>query len=295
MGAEQPVQAFIGVYAGVARDAVVRTSPTDSLGSVTTARYLEIADELATELRGAAPGAKVDGEHGIGRRFGVGRAAARAALQELERRLLVRRVQGAGTFVNRRIDYTISHDRRPSWHETVAAAGGRPRSIVRSIEKLALPAEQAALMELEPGTPCYRLVRQSYIDDLLASRVHEWVPVSVVADLDLAMHAVESLDMVLRQMGRVSPVRAWCRVSLDVPPTEVREGLQMEVSQPVWLVESVNRDAASGRALMCSRSWMRADAVRVVVELGSTSGEDDRWSDHERTGRNCSPSPNRPS
>jgi len=130
VGAEQPVQAFIGVYAGVARDAVVRTSPTDSLGGVTTARYLEIADELATELRGAAPGAKVDGEHGIGRRFGVGRAAARAALQELERRLLVRRVQGAGTFVNRRIDYTISHDRRPSWHETVAAAGGRPRSIV---------------------------------------------------------------------------------------------------------------------------------------------------------------------
>ena len=67
------------------------------------------------------------------RRFGVGRAAARSALQELERRLLVRRVQGAGTFVNRRIDYVISRTRPPSWHATVdrggrGAAGRRPRT-----------------------------------------------------------------------------------------------------------------------------------------------------------------------
>ncbi|MDN5857749.1 MAG: GntR family transcriptional regulator [Pseudonocardia sp.] len=240
---------------------------------MTSARYLEIAEELAAELAGAAPGSRVAGEHCIGRRFGVGRAAARAALQELERRLLVRRVQGAGTFVSRRIDYTISHDRRPSWHETVAAAGGKPRSVVRSIEVLPLPAERAGALELPAGTPAHRLVRQSYIDDLLASRVHEWVPVAVVADLDLAMHAVESLDQVLRQMGRVAPVRAWCRVSLDVPSADVREGLQVEASRPVWLVESVSRDAVSGRPLMCSRSWMRADAVRVVVELGSTTGD----------------------
>lgn len=273
---------------------------------VTTTRYLEIADVLAVELAALSPGTRLEGEHGITRRFGVGRAAARAALQELERRLLVRRVQGAGTFVNRRIDYTISRDRPPSWHETVTAAGGRPRSVVRGIDALPLPAERAALLELPAGTPSYRLVRQSYIDDLLASRVHEWVPLQLVADLDLAMHAVESLDHVLRQMGRVSPVRAWCRVSLDVPPAEVRHGLEMEASQPVWLVESVSRDAGSGQALMCSRSWMRADAVRVVVELGSAASgvelgstasaagnEEEAW--NARNERRCSPSPSRPS
>jgi DNA-binding GntR family transcriptional regulator len=236
---------------------------------VTATRYLEIADELAGELAGAPAGTRVEGEHGIAKRFGVGRAAARAALQELERRLLVRRVQGAGTFVNRRIDYTIAHDRRPSWHETVTAAGARPRTVVRSIETLPLPAEHASALELPAGTPCHRLVRQSYLDDLLAARVHEWVPVDLVAHLDLAMHAAESLDLVLRQVARVEPVRAWCRVSLDVPPPAVCAGLEIEPSRPVWLVESVSRDTASGRPVMCSRSWMRSDAVRVVVELGS--------------------------
>ena len=99
--------------------------------------------------------------------------------------------------------------------------------------------------------------------------MHEWVPLALVAHLDVAMHAAESLDLVLRQMGRVDPVRSWCRVSLDVPPAEVCAGLDIEPSRPVWLVESLNRDAESGRAVMCSRSWMRSDAVRVVVELGS--------------------------
>lgn len=238
-----------------------------------TTRYLEIAEALAAELAGAAPGTRVVGEHGIGERFGVGRSAARAALQELERRLLVRRVQGAGTFVNRRIDYVISHDRRPSWHETVAAAGARPRTVVRALDVRSLPAGRAAALELPEGTPAHRLVRLSYIDDLLAARVHEWVPVALVAHLDLAIHAAESLDLVLRQVGGVEPVRAWCRVSLDTAPAEVRTGLEVEACRPVWLVESVSRDAGSGRPLMCSRSWMRSDAVRVVVELGSPAGE----------------------
>lgn len=235
-------------------------------------RSLDIADELAVELAGRAPGSRVPGEHDIVRRFGVGRAAARAALQELERRLLVRRVQGSGTFVNRRIDYVLSHERRPSWSGTVAAAGARPRSVVREVDRVPLPADRAGLLGVAPGAPAHVLVRQSYIDELLASWSNEWVPVELVPDLRSALHAAESLDEVLRQMARVRPVRAWSRVSLDVPPAEVLAGLQMESTQPVWLVESVSRDADTGRALMCSSSWMRADAVRVVVELGSLAG-----------------------
>ncbi|WP_308259086.1 GntR family transcriptional regulator [Pseudonocardia sp. H11422] len=232
-------------------------------------RYLDIAEELAAELHGRQPGARVPGEHDITRRFGVGRAAARAALQELERRLLVRRVQGAGTFVNRRIDYVISQHRRPSWHRTVTAAGARPRSVVRGVDRAELPADRAELLGMPPGSPAHLLVRQSYIDDLLASWSNEWVPVDLVPELRPALHAVDSLDVVLRQMARVCPVRSWSRVSLDVPPADVLAGLQMEATQPVWLVESVSRDAETGRPLMCSSSWMRADALRVVVELGS--------------------------
>jgi DNA-binding GntR family transcriptional regulator len=238
---------------------------------MTSTRYLKIAERLATELAGRPPGSRVASEPELAERFGVGRAAARSALQELERRLLVRRVQGAGTFVNRRIDYVISHSRPPSWHATVAAAGATPRSQVKSVQRVELPAGPAERLERSAGSPVYRIVRTFYIDDLLASWTEEWVPVDVVPDLDLAVHAVESVDMVLRQMGRSRPVRAWCRVSFEVPPAEALRGLGVEVSVPVWLVDSVSRDADTGRVLMSSSAWTRADAVRVVVELHDNS------------------------
>ncbi len=237
---------------------------------MTSTRYLEIADRLAAELAGCAPGTRVASENEISTRFGVGRAASRSALQELERRLVVRRIQGAGTFVNRRIDYVISRSRPPSWTTTVTAAGATPRAHVKAVERVTLPADLAARLGRPDGTPAYWVVRHFYIDDLLASRVHEWIPADLVPDLDLALHAVESLDLVLRQMGRVRPVRAWCRVSLDAAPPDVLQALGIEASIPVWLVESVSRDCDTDRALMCSSAWTRGDAVRMVVELDGT-------------------------
>ncbi|WP_257890781.1 GntR family transcriptional regulator [Rhodococcus sp. USK10] len=63
---------------------------------MTEHRYRTIADQLECEIDRLAPGTKLDSEHELMKRFGVGRAAARGAVQELERRLRVRRVQGAG-------------------------------------------------------------------------------------------------------------------------------------------------------------------------------------------------------
>lgn len=245
---------------------------------MTLTRYLEIADRLAAELGGCAPGTRVASENEIAARFGVGRAASRAALQELERRLVVRRVQGAGTFVNRRIDYRISQNVPPSWHATVTAAGARPRAVVKSVERLPMRDEVAERLEREPGEPAYRVTREFYIDELLASCVHEWIPIAAVPDLGHALHVVDSIDTVLRQMGRVRPVRAWCRVSIDAPPPDVQRALRMESCQLAWQVDSISRDGETAHTVMCSTTWTRIDAVRVVVEMDSV---EEVRSDHE--------------
>ena len=238
---------------------------------MTSARYLDIADELAAELVACAPGTRVASEPELANRFGVGRAAARSALQELERRLLVRRIQGAGTFVNRRIDYVISRSRPPSWHATVIASGATPRSQTKDVQRIALAAEDVDQLGWPVGTPMYRIERHFFIDDLLASVTQELIPVAAVPDLDIALRSVESVDMVLRQLGGARPVRAWCRASLDIPPVDVLRGLGIEASVPVWRIDSISRDAESGRVLLSSSAWTRADAVRVVVELEDVS------------------------
>ncbi|QNG20616.1 GntR family transcriptional regulator [Rhodococcus triatomae] len=241
---------------------------------MTQQRYRLIADELEGEIAGMAPGSKLDSEHTLMKRFGVGRAAARAAVQELERRLRVRRVQGAGTFVTKRIDYVISRDRPPSWHRTVREAGAHPRSVVldRAIEPL--PADCAVLLEAPVGTPTHRMVRMSYIDDVVAGTAVEWIVHDAVPDLADAMRVEESLDEVLRQVGHVEAVRSWCRTASDIPPPDVQQRLELATAVPVWVVESVNRDPATGRPLTYSTAWMRGDAVRVVMEIGSTGAPD---------------------
>lgn len=230
---------------------------------------LDIVARLAAEIAELPTGARIAGEAEVMRRFGVGRAAARAALQELEHRLLVRRVQGSGTYVNRPLEYVISQARRPSWHETVTAAGSRPRSAVRDVRVLPLPDGPAARLDLPPGTPAHRLHRQSWVDDLLARCSEEWVPTDVVGELAAGLAVAGSLDRVLRGMGRVDPVRAWSRIGLEVPAPEAVALLELTAAVPLWLVESVSRDGPGGRPVMCSRTWMRADAVRLAVELGA--------------------------
>lgn len=204
----------------------------------------------------------------------MGRAAARSALQELERRLLVRRVRGAGTFVHSRIDYVISRDCPPSWHASVEAAGAAPRSVVRLVERVGLPEAEAEWFGREPGSPSYRVVREFYADDVLASWAEEWIPVDVVPELDIAMQVVDSIEVVLRQMGRVLPVRTWFQVALQIPPPHVLRELGVEASCPVYRWENHSREASSGRALRRSTAWTRADVVRVIVELSETISEE---------------------
>jgi DNA-binding GntR family transcriptional regulator len=271
-GARQPFRMFTFGRTAVGAGEVVRTSGRRNVVTMTSARYLDIADQLAGELAGCAPGSRVASEPELATRFGVGRAAARSALQELERRLLVRRIQGAGTFVNCRIDYVISRSKPPSWHATVSAAGAVPRSQTKDVERVPLDVEDAERVGHPAGTPMYRITRHFFIDDLLASLTRELIPVAAAPDLDIALHSVESVDTVLRQMGGADPVRAWCRASLDIPPADVLRELRIEASVPVWRIDSVSRDAATGRVLLSSSAWTRADAVRVVVELEDTTG-----------------------
>jgi GntR family phosphonate transport system transcriptional regulator len=233
-------------------------------------QYAEIVDALVVDLAGSRPGARFASEHEIAARFAVSRAVAGAALRELENRLLVRRVRGSGTFVNGRIDYVISADRAPSWHQAVRATGAEPRSTVRSVTAEPLPGDLAARLDRPAGSPAHHIVRQGWINGMPSSWAVEWIPDDVFPDgADVAIRAVESLDQVLRQMARVEPVRAWCRVSMELPPPEVAAGLEIDLGRHVWLVESVNRDARRGFPIMTSIWWTRPDVVRITVELSN--------------------------
>jgi DNA-binding GntR family transcriptional regulator len=232
----------------------------------------EIVRVLAEELTSLPPGTRVASEADVGARFGVGRAAARAALEELERRMLVSRIQGVGTFTRHRVDYLVAPGRAPSWSRTIREAGATPRTVVLACDEAPLPEPVAQALDVAPGEPGFRLLRRSFIDDMPAAWGLEWMPVALVPELPTALRHEESLDAILRDVAGVLPERAWTRASMESVPEDAAAGLGCRPGDPVWLIASLARDARSGRPVLSTERWVRSDAVRVIVELGAQDG-----------------------
>lgn len=232
--------------------------------------YRDLATELAGRIASAELTVRLPSEHQLALEHGVSRLTARAALQELEQWHLVRRVQGAGTFVSPRLDYLISAQAPPSWHEAVKAAGHQPAMELLSLRFDRPPTGVARDLDLAPEEPVVRLDRRGSVDGLVATLGTSWLPAAVVPGWREALGSCGSLFDALRRHYGFQPVRRWCRAQLDAPPAEVARALGHQGRPLVWRLESLNRCARSGRLLERSEAWMRADTFRVrfLLEAG---------------------------
>jgi DNA-binding GntR family transcriptional regulator len=230
--------------------------------------YLSLADELEQVVTAAPPGTRVASEYELVESHAVSRLTARAALQELERRHLVRRVRGAGTFVARRIEYRISADMVPSWSETVRRAGGEPHSEILDIASVRASAEVSRALDLGPGARVTTMTRLGWVDGEVASLGTTSLPTALVPGLAGALTSGGSLFHVLRDRYGLRPERLWSDAQLDTVPADVALELGYEGRPQAWALRSCNRCADLGRPIELSHSWMRADVFRVVFELG---------------------------
>ncbi|MGM7680103.1 GntR family transcriptional regulator [Microbacterium sp. A94] len=227
---------------------------------------LDIATVLQDEIEDLPAGARLPSEHELMRRFGATRSTVRRALEHLEARFLVRRVHGAGTFVNRRIDYLLAPSLAPSLHDTVEKAGAVPRTFLLDAGTRDVPKDIADRLGIPAGEPCTRLVRVGYIDDQPSMYGEEWILPGILDHVDVSLRAIESLTEVLRGAGR-NPMRAWSRASTEFPPDAAAQRLELHAPTPVWRLETLTTDGTPGAPLMFSRSWMRQDRISVVIEF----------------------------
>ncbi len=230
--------------------------------------YRSLADELARLVDGARPGERLPSEYDLVATHAVSRLTARAALQELERRHVVRRIRGAGTFVARRIEYRVGPDMAPSWSETVRRAGGVPGTRILRARPRRAPARVAAALGLAPGSRVTAIRRVGLVDGVVANVAASWVPEELAPTLAEQVTAGGSIYTVLTRQG-IQPRRRWLRAGLDVVPGTEAGLLELEGRPLVWRLEGLNEDARSGQAIELSSSWMRPDVYRVVLELGA--------------------------
>ncbi|MBJ7321674.1 MAG: GntR family transcriptional regulator [Rhodococcus sp.] len=231
----------------------------------------DVTAHIAAEIQSLPAGSQVPSENRIASRFGVSRSVARQAILELESRFLVRRVQGSGTYVNRRIDYVISHSRRPSLHQTVREAGGEARTSLISSEPQPVPEGIAEHFGCAAGTELTRLERLGRINGRIAVYFDEWINTGVMDDIEVALPVIESVEEILRAKGH-NPIRALTRGMLDVPPDNIADQLYLAYGGQAWNVESLTNDGDTHQPLMFSAAWTRPDVVRMIFELDSVPG-----------------------
>jgi len=235
------------------------------------AAYLELAEALASRIERASTAERLPSEHELAAAHGVSRITARAALQELERRHLVQRVRGSGTFVAPRVDYRLSPATPPSWTESLRAAGHDARSEIVASSRDVADEHLAGLLEVPTGSPVVVLDRRSSVDGWPAGVGRSELPADLVPDIAGRLHESGSLFRTLTTYGH-RPVRASVRAELAVAPAAVAAALGLEGRPPVWRLESRNRCSRSGRVVERSVGWMRADVLRVVFELEERGG-----------------------
>ena len=178
-------------------------------------------------------------------------------------------MQGDGTFVNHRVDYVIT-SRRPSLHDTPGAVAGQVHTRIAGCELSTVSGEIADLLRLEQDTKVQRLIRISYLNDVVFGCAVEWVPLEVADNLDVGLRAIPCLDHILRGRGH-HPVRVWCRIGLDFPDESVADQLELDRPTQTWVMESLTRDRNTRQPLLASRTWTRPDMIRMVLELDDDS------------------------
>lgn len=230
--------------------------------------YLKLSQQIMEQFSEVPVNRALPSEHDLGKTFGVNRQTIRAALDELERRWLVRRVKGSGTFRTQRYEYRISKDLAPSFTQTVREAGANPRTRNAKPEVRPATAAERDILGLAGGANVTVLDRVRFIDGMPVSTAVSVLPSALVPRLASVLPEDGSLDEVLRRHYGYTPHRQWSQSRLASPPAGIAATLGLRGLPPQILLRGMISCTLSGHRLEYVESYLRPDVFDVVTELG---------------------------
>lgn len=231
--------------------------------------YLAVADKLANQIARWPSGTRVPSEPELSASEGINRQTARAAVQELERRQLVRRRRGAGTFVSKMVDYNITANLMPSWSASVRAQGAVPANRTESVKPIRTSPSLASALGMPPGAPAVLVSRLRYVDGELAACADSYLPEDLVPDLATCLAPDGSLFEILDKHYGLQPVRGWTKLGLQAAPTAIVERLRLRGKPPLIMLQSRTDSQRVNRPIDLTHSWLRPEVFRVTIEMGS--------------------------
>lgn len=225
-------------------------------------RQLQDALRRAIESSVLGPQDALPPERDLATDFDVSRITVRKALDGLVSEGLLLRKQGAGTFVNGRVEKQFA--KLTSFSDDMAARGRTPRSEWLMRASGTVTPEESLALGLSPGAPVYRFNRIRFADDMPMALEYSKVP---GFGLTSAEAVEDSLYSALQAEGN-RPTRALQRLRAVLIDEERAELLRVEPGAPALYIER-RGFLDDGRVIEATESWYRGDAYDFVAELNS--------------------------
>ena len=239
--------------------------------------YFQLAKILEQKIvTGRWPsGEQLPSEPQMCKHYSVSRTTIRQALARLERRSLISRQAGRGTFVESTQPGLWLLQASEGFFQVEVDRSGRTVSsrIIRS-ERAPLPDWACTALQLPASSNGATLERLRSIDGLVALYVVNHLP-ERIADAALSIvNPDESLYRRLKEQEGIEASGGRRTVAAVAAEEWIAELLDVASGTPVAFIESVSWDG-DFYLFDCYRAWLRTDRLRIDVQVGSPLPGDD--------------------
>lgn len=230
--------------------------------------WRQIESVLAGELSSGAikPGQKLPTEQQLSARFRVNRHTVRRAMEELERRGLIRIEQGRGTFAaDDVIDYALSP--RTRFSEIIARQNREPSGRILRVAEVLADEAAAKALGVRRGRLLWRVDRLGSADGRPVSFTRHHFPHSRFPGLAEAVaDGGGSITRALAACGVAEYFRRSTRIGARLPTPEEADLLEHPRNRAVLVTEAVNVDA-DGAPIEYGVAVYPAGRVQLSVEF----------------------------
>ena len=227
-----------------------------------TPLYLQLARNLATAIHCGvwSAGEALPSERSLSDAIGVSRITARKAIALLVEQGLIRRSQGAGSFITPRYEDPLS--RLSSFSEMLRRRGFTPSSQWLSREIVPANRDEVIQLGLSPAAAVTRLRRLRLADGIVMAVENSTFPASVIPD---PQAIGDSLYTYLEQKG-LTIVRALQHFRAVNASDEIAQQMSIAPNDALLLITRVGY-TADQRAIELTDTYCRNDYYDFVAEL----------------------------
>jgi GntR family transcriptional regulator len=235
--------------------------------------YFQLAELLEQEITSGRwqGGTRLPSEPELCERYSLSRTTIRQALARLERRRLIERRKGQGTFVRGGdTGLWLLQSSEGFFQDEVDRFGRTVTSRILRAERGPLPEWASEALELPRSSDGVALERLRSVDGEIALYVVNHLPSQLAAAAPAITNPNESLYRRLRERSGV--ILYGGRRTLDAVTADpwLAELLQLPVGAAVAFIESVGWDAEM-RPFDCYRAWLRTDRIRIEVQVSGAT------------------------